>query len=171
MRGEPDRASKARRRFPSPLTPRLREEEEWRVVSGESEPDASRAWFSLAPRPSSLDPMASVCQFLRISSTNIRCSVCGTEREHKGNPVAYVRLCGAAPAGASTSPWTPLMTPCVHRGDVVERDVCNVCGMKGQPFEIHTCELHGRCMQRRYRNDRPGITVCMQCEDYQADEA
>jgi hypothetical protein len=112
-----------------------------------------------------------VCQFVRVREKIIRCPVCGTEREHAGNPLTYVRVCGASPAGVATSPWTPVMSPCVHRGDIIETGVCNVCGMKGQPFEIHACELHGRCMQRRYRNDRPAIKVCMQCEDYQSDEA
>jgi hypothetical protein len=111
-----------------------------------------------------------LCQFVRISPTTVRCANCGTERAHQGNPTTYVRLCGTAPAASpvnATAQWTSLLTPCVHRGDVVETGVCNVCGMKGQPFEIHACELHERCMAKRYRNDRPNLKVCLLCDDYE----
>jgi hypothetical protein len=57
---------------------------------------------------------------------------------------------------------------CAHRGDVIDRGVCNVCGMKGQEFHILACALHGRCMVRRYRNDRPGLKVCVACIDFEA---
>jgi len=109
------------------------------------------------------------CRFIRLSPTRIRCEVCGTEREHSGNATSYVRPCGAPPQ-PTVQIGAPQFYPCAHRGEVIERGVCNVCGMKGQPFEIHACDLHGRCMEKRYRNDRPGIKVCLQCEDYQSDE-
>jgi len=59
-------------------------------------------------------------------------------------------------------------TACVHRGEILERGVCTVCGMKGQPFDVFTCELHGKCMVRRYRNDRPDLRVCVSCDDFRA---
>jgi hypothetical protein len=59
-----------------------------------------------------------------------------------------------------------LTTPCEHRGAVLEVGVCNACGMKGQPFDVFACDLHGQCMVRRYRNDRPDLKVCFNCDDY-----
>jgi hypothetical protein len=58
------------------------------------------------------------------------------------------------------------MNPCIYLGDVLEMAVCNSCGMKGQPFEICACELHARCMTNRFRNDRPDLKVCINCDDY-----
>jgi hypothetical protein len=59
-------------------------------------------------------------------------------------------------------------TPCAHRGEIIERAVCNVCGMKGQPFDVFACELHGKCMVRRFRNDRLELKVCVLCDDFRA---
>jgi hypothetical protein len=55
---------------------------------------------------------------------------------------------------------------CVHRGPTIADDTCNVCGFRGQPFEVYACALHGRCMVKRYRNDRPDLAVCLNCDDY-----
>jgi hypothetical protein len=111
-----------------------------------------------------------ICHFKRINDQTIRCTVCGKEQRYVGRSEKYIRGCGDASAGTNSLPIPPT-NRCIHRGDVIETGVCNVCGMKGQPFEIRACELHGRCMERRYRNDRPGIQVCMQCKDYQSEEA
>jgi hypothetical protein len=57
---------------------------------------------------------------------------------------------------------------CVHRGEVIERAVCNACGMRGQSFDVFGCAIHGQCMVRRYRNDRPELAVCVSCGDFLA---
>jgi hypothetical protein len=138
-----------------------------RIQSNSGETDRKPAKLpAREPGAAPVKDEKTICQFVRISPTTVRCANCGTERAHQGNPATYVRLCGTAPA-ASTAQWTPLLTPCVHRREVVEKGVCNVCGMKGQPFEIHACELHGRCMTKRYRNDRPSLKVCLLCDDYE----
>ena len=59
-------------------------------------------------------------------------------------------------------------TPCVHRGTVLERGTCNSCGQRGQPFDVFACALHGKCMVRRFRNDRPDLKVCANCDDFAA---
>jgi hypothetical protein len=59
-------------------------------------------------------------------------------------------------------------TPCAHRGEVLERSTCTACGMRGQPFDVFACELHGKCMVRRFRNDRPELKVCVNCDDFRA---
>jgi hypothetical protein len=73
---------------------------------------------------------------------------------------------GTAPAGFV--PDLRFTTACAHRGEVLERSTCTACGMRGQPFEVFACELHGRCMVRRYRNDRPELSVCANCHDFVA---
>jgi hypothetical protein len=123
-----------------------------------------------------------LCQFESGDGDLIRCSLCGTERRTEGDPRRYIRRCGADPPlspRSATDPVSPSLEralsvhrgePCIHRGAVLEADVCNVCGMKGQPFDVFACELHGKCMVRRFRNDRPELAVCMNCDDFKAKE-
>jgi hypothetical protein len=96
---------------------------------------------------------------------------------HPEPGIVAIVTCGICPyrdladreeVGGSFTPDPRFTSACVHRGDVVEHGVCNACGMKGQPFDVFACELHGKCMVRRYRNDRPELTVCLTCEAYAA---
>lgn len=52
--------------------------------------------------------------------------------------------------------------PCIHRGEVVELGACNVCGLRGQPFEIFACSVHGRC-SIGYRHT--AVKSCFRCDD------
>jgi hypothetical protein len=111
----------------------------------------------------------SECAFTRVSAGRIRCLACGTERPHAGDPALYRRPCAAGSHEAEQAVAAVLQdVPCRHRGEVVERATCNVCGSRGQPLEIFSCAVHGRCMLRRLRNDRPDLTVCWNCDDFQA---
>jgi hypothetical protein len=56
--------------------------------------------------------------------------------------------------------------PCAHIGPAIAEGICNACGMKGQPFQIFACDLHVKCMVKRYRSDRPDLKVCFNCDDY-----
>ncbi len=105
------------------------------------------------------------CQFATIAEGVISCRRCGVVRRTVQSPENYFRLCDhpRAPLDEMRSGFT---TPCVHRGTVLEKATCNACGMKAQPFEVFACELHGKCMVRRYRNDRPDLTVCFNCGDF-----
>ncbi len=93
---------------------------------------------------------------------------------HPEPGVVAIATCGICPyrnlpdreAGPSHVPDPRFTTACSHRGEVLERGTCNACGMKGLPFEVYACALHGRCMTRRYRNDRPDLSVCMNCDDF-----
>jgi hypothetical protein len=121
------------------------------------------------------------CQFKRITTESIRCSECGTQRTHEGDPTSYFRRCGADPPrpvvpdrepgerSEAENEWrTRLTVPCTHRGEAVETGTCNVCGMRGQSFQVFACALHDRCAVRRYRNDRPELKVCISCDDFAA---
>jgi hypothetical protein len=110
------------------------------------------------------------CRFEQAGDGRIACKVCGTAREHAGDPRDYHRRCGPS-AQPYTGPWPPkpdprFFTPCAHRGAALELGVCNVCGQHGQPFEIFACAIHEKCMERRSRNDRPDLTVCFNCDDF-----
>jgi hypothetical protein len=120
----------------------------------------------------------SECVFELVSAGRIRCTACGTERAHEGDPTLYRRPCPAGNNAAAPSQAAPPADsiaaaailqgiPCRHRGEVVERGTCNVCGSRGQPLEVFACAVHGRCMLRRLRNDRPDLTVCWSCHDFQ----
>jgi hypothetical protein len=94
----------------------------------------------------------------------IVCRVCKIRRKFAGPIEKYIRTCGARRAE-----WKPAVepAPCVHKLEALDVGVpCNVCGMRGQQFTIYACELHGKCMVKRYRNDRPDLTVCDRCPDF-----
>jgi len=112
---------------------------------------------------------ASECQFVSVGNRQIRCTVCGVERMTAEAPERYHRICERAqPIKIKPRLRSPFNSTCVHRGEVLERGLCNACGMKGQPFDILACELHGKCMGQRYRNDRPDLKVCVLCDDFKA---
>jgi hypothetical protein len=93
---------------------------------------------------------------------------------HPDPGIVAIATCGICPyrnmpdreTAAAPQPDPRFTTPCVQRGVVMEKATCNACGMKGQPFDVFACELHGKCMVRRYRNDRPELTVCFNCDDF-----
>jgi len=110
------------------------------------------------------------CVFVRINADLIRCLNCGTERITSEDPARYHRTCSIHDSAAELvlvgDTLSRLRDSCIYRGPIVEQAACNVCGMHGQPFQIYGCELHGRCMVKRFRNDRPELKVCVTCEDF-----
>lgn len=55
--------------------------------------------------------------------------------------------------------------PCVHRGELLEIRHCNLCGIKGQPFEVFACGIVGECSIGRKHS---GVQSCTSCEHRQA---
>ena len=43
----------------------------------------------------------------------------------------------------------PADLACVHRGEKIREGKGNLCGHRGTPFEVFTCEIHGECVLRR----------------------
>lgn len=60
----------------------------------------------------------------------------------------------------------PIVEPrdftCENRLSFIEIGVCDLCSMKGQPFEIFGCALHGQCSLNR-RHSR--VKSCVACGD------
>jgi hypothetical protein len=66
-----------------------------------------------------------------------------------------------------TEPDLP-MWDCIYRGRaVLEEGKCNTCGMKGQPFNIYQCDVHGKCSLRQYRTNDKSIHICVTCEQFE----
>lgn len=65
-------------------------------------------------------------------------------------------LLGAALAGPTTADF-----PCVHRGEKIRDGSCNLCGIRGQPFEVLSCSIYGECsIGKRHSN----VRACIGCE-------
>lgn len=69
---------------------------------------------------------------------------------------------GPAPAAAPPAPVDPEQFACVHRGPVLETRLCDLCGVRGQPFEVYQCGKHGECsIGRKHSKVQP----CISCND------
>lgn len=56
--------------------------------------------------------------------------------------------------------------PCVHRGEKVRDGVCNLCGSKGEPFEILSCAKFGECsILTRHTKVKHRCLSCSQREE------
>lgn len=51
---------------------------------------------------------------------------------------------------------------CRHRGRVIRTDKCDLCGSKGQPFDVLSCEIYGECSITRKHK---AVRSCVACED------
>lgn len=56
-------------------------------------------------------------------------------------------------------------TRCKHLGPEIETRLCNMCGMKGQPYQVRECKVHGVCSERTRDNQ---VQACVACEEYEA---
>ncbi|HVW03111.1 MAG TPA: hypothetical protein VHB77_22310 [Planctomycetaceae bacterium] len=52
--------------------------------------------------------------------------------------------------------------PCSHRGpEPFETRLCDLCGIKGQPFDVYSCQLFGECSLQRKHSQ---VKACAACE-------
>lgn len=121
----------------------------------------------------------------------VKCRQCGHKRTTKGDPSALngKRKCPAALtrprpprlaspvfAAGDDPDWWPKDAdgdlipqseitaddlPCPHRGAVVKSDVCDVCGIRGQPFEALACSEKGLCSLTPKKH---GVANCLKCD-------
>lgn len=57
-------------------------------------------------------------------------------------------------------------SPCVNRGAVIATEQpCQLCGAKGELYDIYECKLHGRCSLGKRAN---GLQSCLTCPDINA---
>lgn len=53
--------------------------------------------------------------------------------------------------------------PCTHRQSSVARiGTCDLCSLKGQPFDVYACDLHGECSLSRKHSK---MRSCVNCND------
>lgn len=61
----------------------------------------------------------------------------------------------------------PLPEPdltCAHRGDVIRQQAADLCGLRGQLFDVFACDLHGECSLRRVCFKQT-VQSCTACKD------
>lgn len=52
---------------------------------------------------------------------------------------------------------------CEHRGAVIEsKRTCELCGAKGELYDLYACEIHGQCSLGRRKNT---LQQCLGCPD------
>jgi hypothetical protein len=50
---------------------------------------------------------------------------------------------------------------CEHRGPVIRKTECDLCGLKGKPMFVHECKLYGECSIQRQHSQIRGCVACM----------
>lgn len=88
----------------------------------------------------------------------------GGEFVAMGRPVTTVVTGEAHPPILNDEPLKAEF-PCVYRGDVVRQGECDLCGIRGQPFDIYACAKFGECSVAR-RNTK--VRPCSTCFDRKA---
>lgn len=63
-----------------------------------------------------------------------------------------------------------IMTPCIHRGEVVFDLPNRLCGLRGQLEPVYRCRLYVICTHRKYKHGQ-AEQVCLACDDYTTTEA
>jgi hypothetical protein len=53
---------------------------------------------------------------------------------------------------------------CQHRGEKIREGVGDLCGRRGEPFDVFACELHGECVLTRFCRRQTEV-CCLTCED------
>lgn len=56
----------------------------------------------------------------------------------------------------------PPVGDCDHRGKLLRVGACDLCGLKGQDFDIFACHIHGECSVNRRHSK---IRSCVACSD------
>lgn len=53
--------------------------------------------------------------------------------------------------------------PCTHLGLATETHLCDLCSLKGQPFQVYACAIHGECSLTRKHSQ---VKSCAACADF-----
>ena len=92
------------------------------------------------------------------------CAACLAENQGMpptaARPTSVLRGLAQSRLNAGKPPTTA--KPCIHRGDVVREDKCDLCGIKGQPLPVLACSLHGECS---LNSAKRGLRACSTCDD------
>lgn len=77
------------------------------------------------------------------------------------------------PQQETRGPAFSIDRPCVHLGEELRIELCQLCGRKGDPAPVHTCALHGECTVLTYGltgTDRKKLPRCIGCREYESRE-
>lgn len=66
----------------------------------------------------------------------------------------------------NSKPRMPAALECVHRGDVLRKGKADLCGRKGEVFNVFACAVHGECAIGRYCKKQKEM-ACVTCGDRQ----
>lgn len=91
----------------------------------------------------------------------------GGQTAEKYQRIWLVRGGKAEPTGSANDPQQPPATadnfPCSHRSTEVARiGICDLCSLKGKPFDVFACEIHGECSIGRKHSE---VRSCVKCSD------
>lgn len=57
----------------------------------------------------------------------------------------------------------PDSAECANRGELIEVRLCDLCGVRGLPFEVFACQIHGECSKFRKHSQ---VKSCAACQDF-----
>src|SRR3990167_9316343 len=96
------------------------------------------------------------CELQKVSALECTCSRCGRTIRFAKEIPADAAIGSSCPAAPTTSEPRP---PCRHLGPSLGMEVCDLCGLKGQPVEVFACEIHGRCTAHRVQRETRGCEI------------
>lgn len=93
------------------------------------------------------------------------CEACGAC--FPNDPPQLVRAkCGQSEVTGTGRSYPNQELPCIHRGEELRKEKCQVCGEKGMLRTVYACSIHGQCAWRKWKaNSTPGVTFCNACDD------
>ena len=113
------------------------------------------------------------CEFSEVDGV-LMCAACGRSHVRKSKSKVIRRCIGKGSPAFSrsrTSHANPEL-PCVHRGEELRKEKCQVCGEKGMIRTVYACAKHGECAWRKWKSGTtPGVTFCNACDDLTAPPA
>lgn len=105
-----------------------------------------------------------LCKFTRTGET-VTCSVCGSTVKFSGDEKTVHQNCGSDRTGTTASIVGSRDAPCVHLGPKLRDGTCDLCSMKGQPFNVMACAVHKECSTTKKHSN---VQSCATCPGYSA---
>ena len=75
--------------------------------------------------------------------------------------VGYTLEEGQAILAGAPTPIVGPSLPCIHRSPApIRTDICDLCSLRSQTFEIFGCALHGECSLHKKHSQVKGCAAC-----------
>lgn len=107
-------------------------------------------------------PSAGYCELAKFRMTAHEHKLCQTREDFRRLFRSGIAPQHVREARRNRTPYVEPTFDCVHRGAFLEVAVCNVCSLKGQPFDKFACAIHGACSVTRKHTK---VKACVSCED------